>query len=78
MMLCMSSKRLTVTFDHELAAAVREAADDESRSMSAWLADAARSRLKTRGLRAVVAEFEALHGPITDEDRSLARKKLGW
>ena len=45
--------------------------------MSAWLADAARRRLKARGLRQVVAEWEAIHGPFTEDELAAARKKLG-
>ena len=32
---------------------------------------------KARGLRQVVAEWEAIHGPFTEDELAAARKKLG-
>jgi hypothetical protein len=77
MILFMSVERLTVSLESELASAVREAADADSQNMSAWLADAARRRLATRGLADVVAEWEAAHGAFTDSELETARARLG-
>lgn len=58
-------KRVTITLDDHLAALVRDAAADGN--VSAWMAEAARSRL----LRAA-AEAEAAHDrahPDTEADR---------
>lgn len=76
MILPMPVERLTVSLDAELAAAVREAATEDALNMSAWLADAARRRLATRGLADVVAEWEALHGTFTSAELEQARKRL--
>ncbi|WP_419839693.1 hypothetical protein [Candidatus Poriferisodalis sp.] len=46
----MATERLTISLEAGLAAAVREAAEADEQSVSAWLADAARRRLVTRGL----------------------------
>lgn len=72
----MSVERLTVSLESELAAAVREAAGEDALNMSAWLADAARRRLATRGLTDVIAEWEALHGSFTQAELDHARQRL--
>ena len=76
MIIPMPVERLTVSLDAELAAAVREAATEDELNMSAWLADAARRRLASRGLADVVADWEALHGAFTPEELEQARKRL--
>lgn len=73
----MAVERITVSLDAELAAAVRAAADADAQNVSAWLADAARRRLASRGLRTVVAEWEAEHGPFSDDELTAARSRLG-
>lgn len=72
----MPVERLTVSLEAELAAAVREAADADSQNTSAWLADAARRQLATRGLAEVIAEWEAVHGAFTDAELEAARERL--
>lgn len=73
----MSVERVTVSLESELAADVREAAAADAQNTSAWLADAARRRLATRGLRDVVAEWEATYGAFTDRELADARARLG-
>ena len=70
-------RHLIISLPPDLAAEVREAAEEDGQNTSAWLVDAARRRLKARGLREVVAEYEALHGAFTEEELAIARKKLG-
>ena len=69
----MTVERLTVSIESELAIAVREAAEADEQNVSAWLADAARRQLATRGLRDVVAEWERDHGAFSDEELAAAR-----
>ena len=76
MITSMSVERLTVSLDAELASAIREAATEDALNTSAWLADAARRRLATRGLAEVVAEWEALHGEFTPAELQRARDRL--
>lgn len=66
-------ERLTVSIESELAIAVREAAEADEQNVSAWLADAARRQLATRGLRDVVAAWEREHGVFSDEELAAAR-----
>jgi Mn-dependent DtxR family transcriptional regulator len=72
----MSVERLTVSLESELADAVRIAATAESLNVSAWIAKAAHRELSSRGLREVVAEWEATHGSFTEKELAAARKKL--
>ena len=70
----MTVARLAVSFDEELARAVRKAAGKEP--TSSWLADAARRKLRAEGLLRVVREWESEHGPFTDAElRAAARKR---
>lgn len=62
----MTVARLAVSLDPELAKAIRK--DAGKGSTSAWLADAARAKLQSRGLLAVVREWEAEHGALTDDE----------
>jgi len=68
----MTVARLAVSFDPELARAVRKAAGKEP--TSAWLADAARKKLRAQGLLAVVEEWEREHGAIDASELKAAHK----
>lgn len=70
-------ERLTVSIESDLAVAVREAAEADEQNVSAWLADAARRQLATRGLRDVVAAWEREHGAFSGEELAAARARVG-
>jgi len=72
----MAVERITVSLEAELAEAVREAAAADAQNLSAWLAGAARRRLATRGLRDVIAEWEAKHGAFSEDELATARSRL--
>ena len=72
----MTVERVTISVDTELAEAVRQAARDDAQNLSAWLVDAARRRLAARGLRDVLAEWEAEHGAFSDSELVDARTRL--
>jgi hypothetical protein len=69
----MTVARFAVSFDPELARAVRKAAGAEP--TSAWLADAARRKLRAQGLLRVIQEWEAEHGEITSAELQSAAEK---
>ncbi|MCP4085438.1 MAG: hypothetical protein GY745_10365 [Actinomycetia bacterium] len=73
----MAVERLTVSIQTELAAEVREAAEADAQNLSAWLADAARRRLATRGLGDVITDWETEHGAFTEQELNDARARLG-
>jgi hypothetical protein len=69
----MTVTRFAISFDPELARAVRKAAGRQP--TSTWLADAARRKLRSEGLLEVVAGWEAEHGVITEGEMRDAAKK---
>jgi hypothetical protein len=68
----MPVTRLSVSFDAELARAVRRAAGGES--ISAWLADAAQRKLRSEGWMRLVREWEREHGPLLDSELAAAER----
>lgn len=68
----MTVARLAISFDRELARAVRRAAGKEP--TSAWLADAARRKLRAEGLLREVRAWEAEHGQFTASELKRARR----
>jgi hypothetical protein len=68
----MSVIRLSVSFDADLARAVRQAAGKEP--TSSWLADAARRKLRAGGLMRVVREWEGEHGTLADSELGAAER----
>lgn len=72
----MPVERVTVSLEAGLAEAVREAAEADAQNLSSWLADAARGRLASRGLRDVLAEWETEHGPFSEDELAAAQVRL--
>ena len=73
----MAVERMTVSLEAELATAVRDAADADEQNVSSWLAEAARRQLAARGLRDVIAVWEAEHGAFTNDELNAARTRIG-
>jgi hypothetical protein len=69
----MTVSRFAISFDAELASAVRRATG--SAPVSAWLADAARRKLRAEGLLEAVREWEDEHGELLDPEVKAARRK---
>jgi hypothetical protein len=69
----MTVARLAISFDRDLARQVRKAAGSEP--TSAWLADAARRKLRAEGLARAVEAWEAVHGELTESELKAASKK---
>ena len=53
------------------------AAEADGMSVSAWMTAAARRELRLRDGLAAVAEWEAEHGALTEEELSAARRRMG-
>ena len=64
----MAVKKLSVSFDADLADAIRDAAAEEGVSMSTWLASAAAAKARRRFLRAALDEFAEDEGALSEED----------
>jgi hypothetical protein len=65
----MSVERLAVSFEPELAKEVRDAASlTLDGNVSAWLAEAARNKLRQQALGEAVRQYEAEEGEFSDEE----------
>jgi hypothetical protein len=71
----MTVARLAISLDARLAREIRRAAGKEP--TSAWLADAARRKLRAEGLLRAVDEWERKHGELTDRELGAASRKQG-
>lgn len=72
----MAVKKLSIALDPDVADAAASAAEHSGQSLSAWLNDAARTRLRIEDGLAAVAEWEAEHGALTDQERAAADREL--
>ncbi|MGH3833839.1 MAG: hypothetical protein ACRDRS_25935 [Pseudonocardiaceae bacterium] len=63
-------ERLSVTVPADIAQQVREAADQASETISGWITAAAVHRLRLDAGRALLAEYEAEHGAVTERERA--------
>lgn len=73
----MKVDKLSISIDPELGDAVREAAGRSGMAVSAWLADAARRKLREQALTEFLAEWQAEHGDLTAEEIARAESELG-
>lgn len=70
------SQKLAISVDPDVAAGVQAAAAEAGVSVSAWMTDAARRALRIRDGLAAVAEWEAEHGRLTEEEMVAARSRI--
>ena len=70
----MTVARIAVSLDPKLARAIRKAAGKQT--TSAWLAEAARRRLRSEGLLGVIREWEAEHGAFSEAEREAVRREM--
>lgn len=73
----MGVEKLSVSFESQLAEAVRDAAKRSDRPLSSWLAEAAAAKLRAEALSEFLAEWEAEHGALTAEEIARAERELG-
>jgi hypothetical protein len=69
--------KMSVSFDAELGDAVRSAAAQAGKPLSAWLAEAAASKLRAEALAQFLAAWESEHGPFTAAELAQAERELG-
>ena len=71
------SPKLAITVDPDVHEKVIAAAAEEGVSVSAWMTSAARRALLVRVGLSAVAEWEAEHGALTEDELVEARKLVG-
>jgi hypothetical protein len=69
--------KLSISFEPELGDAVRSAAAQAGKPVSAWLAEAAASKLRAEALAEFLDDWEAGHGPLTAAEIAVAERDLG-
>jgi len=72
----MAVKKLSIALDPDVADAAASAAENSGQSLSSWLNDAARTRLRVEDGLAAVAEWEAEQGPLSSGERVAADRRL--
>lgn len=78
MLVCVAQvDRFSVAMPPEVGSAVRDAAEREGTSISAWLTDAAADRLRNDSLGAALDAWEAEDGALTDGELLEATRSLG-
>ena len=65
-----------MAIDPDLGQAVREAAAKSGVSVSRWMGEAARDRLRNQLLGAALDAWEAENGPFTDEELAEASRDI--
>lgn len=70
------SPKMAISVDPDVHAGILAAAEAEGLSVSAWLTRAARRELKIRAGLSTVAEWEAEHGALTDEELRAATRRV--
>ncbi len=65
---------MSISFAPHLADDIKLAAEREQMTVSAWLAEAARDRLRNEGLGEAIRDWEAVYGPISEEAKVKARE----
>lgn len=73
----MKVDKLSVSFDAELGDAVRSAASQAGKPVSAWLAEAAASKLRAEALAEFLASWQVEHGMLTAVEIARAERELG-
>jgi hypothetical protein len=67
---------MAISVDRKVHASVLRAADQDNVSVSAWMTAAARHSLRIRDGLDAVAEWEAEHSPLTEQELEAARRRL--
>jgi hypothetical protein len=68
--------KLAITVDRDVHAKVVRAARAEHTSVSAWMTTAARRALLMRDGLAAIAEWEAEHGSLSEDELGRARARV--
>lgn len=71
----MATERLAISLDPSLSDEIRNCARASGDTISAWLADAAKRKIRAIAGRAALADYEAEFGVIPDEEVEAMRRK---
>ena len=74
----MAVEKLSISMDVELAEAIRQAAEDDGLSVSAWIAKQVDRTIRMRRLDQLLEEYQAEHGAFTEDELRQAGIRLGY
>lgn len=69
-------EKRSVSLPPALTRRIEEEAAREGTTFSGWLADTAARRIKLEAGRRALEDWERENGPITDDERAAARRKI--
>ena len=72
----MGVEKMSVSFELELGEAIRTSATAAGQSVSAWLAEAVRDRLRLEALEEAVGAWEQEHGRLKEAEVARADSAL--
>ena len=72
----MGVEKMSVSFDLELGSAIRAAANRHAQSVSSWIAEAVRDRLRNEALADAVTAWEQSFGELTEAEVAEANQLL--
>jgi len=72
----MGVEKMSVSFDLELGEAIRSSAGNAHQSVSSWLAEAARDRLRLEALGEAVTYWQEQFGALSEEEVARADRLL--
>ncbi|GIH62418.1 type II toxin -antitoxin system TacA 1-like antitoxin [Microbispora siamensis] len=80
----MTARKLSISVSPEVEETIKAAAEEEGKSVSAWLAEAAVEKARLAALHAagraaareLVTEYESEHGALPEQSRRRAREFL--
>lgn len=70
------SPKIAISVAADVHARIKQAAAEDGVSVSAWMTESARRRLRVRNGLAAVAEWEAEHGAFTEGEMAAARRRV--
>ena len=70
----MAVRKIAISLDPVLAQEITRAASEEKASVSQWLAEAARDRMRVRAAWSALAAYEEEAGALTEEEINAARR----
>jgi len=77
MVVVMNVDKMSLSFPPDVGEEMRRAAHRSGMSVSAWVTDAARAKLRREALGAALEDYQAEHGRFTAAEIAEAERRLG-
>jgi len=74
----MRFEKLSITMDPELTDRAKDLAEQEGKSLSAWISELVADAVRREGMRQWLEEWQDEHGRFTEEEMRQSRIELGY